>query len=90
MNVVNEFGSTLVPWQHYRLTHVDGYMFTMPDNQIFNITWLLPDSHRLVIFIIPRHFSLYQIMIFPQSKFSAHLYISHHCSSINPKLLKGV
>ena len=49
--VVNEFGSALVPWRHYRLTHLDGYMFTMPDNQLYNITWLLPVTHRFVLIV---------------------------------------
>lgn len=48
VNVTNEFGRSEVPWRHYRLTHLDGYMFTMPDNHNYNITWLLPDSNRLI------------------------------------------
>lgn len=47
--VDNEYGRALVPWRHYRLTHMDGYMFTMPDSQTYNITWLNPDAHRLVM-----------------------------------------
>ena len=49
--VVNEFGRALVPWRHYHLTHFNGYMFTIPDNQVYNITWLLPDAHRWVTLV---------------------------------------
>ena len=40
----NEHGSSLIPWQHYRLTHMDGYMVTLPSQNRHNLTYDLP-SH---------------------------------------------
>ncbi len=48
VNVSNEFGRTVVPWRHYRLTHMDGYMFTMPEGHLHAITWLLPTDSRYI------------------------------------------
>ena len=42
VNVTNRYGSSLVPWRHYRLTHLDGYMLTMPDREEHTVDWLLP------------------------------------------------
>ena len=42
VNVSNEFGMTTVPWQHYRLTHLDGYMMTVPQGYRHNVVWDLP------------------------------------------------
>jgi plastocyanin len=42
--VANEHGSTLIPWRHYRLTHMDGYMLTLPSHRIHNLTYILPPS----------------------------------------------
>lgn len=47
VNVSNEFGSSIVPWRHYRLTHMDGYMFTMPSQYTYLITWQLPNNHLI-------------------------------------------
>ena len=47
VNVTNVFGGSVVPWRHYRLTHLDGYMFTMPSGHEHRIVWLLPDEHRV-------------------------------------------
>lgn len=52
VNVSNEFGLTVVPWRHYRLTHLDGYMFTMPQDHIHTITWLLPLTSRYMYVVI--------------------------------------
>lgn len=46
VNVSNEFGSTVVPWRHYRLTHRDGYMLTMPQGYAYTLTWLLAPTSR--------------------------------------------
>ena len=46
VNVTNEFGSSLVPWRHYRLTHLDGYMCTMPSGYEHSLVWTLPPQHR--------------------------------------------
>ena len=40
----NEHGSTLIPWRHYRLTHMDGYMLTLPSHRVHNLTYILPPS----------------------------------------------
>ena len=45
MNVTNEFGGSIVPWRHYRLTHLDGYMFVMPSGYNHTLSWLLPEEH---------------------------------------------
>ncbi len=45
VNVSNEFGSSIVPWRHYRLTHMDGYMLTMPSKYTYSLEWLLPSEH---------------------------------------------
>lgn len=42
MNITNEFGFSIVPWRHYRLTHVDGYMFVFPAGYQNSIVWRLP------------------------------------------------
>jgi len=44
--VTNEFGSSLVPWQHNRLTHRDGYMCTMPSGYEHSLVWTLLPQHR--------------------------------------------
>jgi len=47
VNVTNEFGSSIVPWRHYRLTHVDGYMFTLPSTYDHTLVWMLPIEHNV-------------------------------------------
>ena len=47
MNVTNEFGSSVVPWRHYRLTHLDGYMFVYPMGYDHSIVWLLSIEHSV-------------------------------------------
>ena len=47
MNVTNKFGSSQVPWRHYRLTHIDGYMFVFPSGYNHSIEWLLPVEHEV-------------------------------------------
>lgn len=44
MFVSNKHGSTLIPWRHYRLTHMDGYMLTLPSRLVHNLTYNLPLS----------------------------------------------
>lgn len=46
VNVSNEYGASVIPWRHYRLTHLDGYMFTMPDGYDHRLVWDLPQEHR--------------------------------------------
>lgn len=45
--VSNVYGSSMVPWRHYRLTHMDGYMCTLPSTYHHNLTWLLPAAHSV-------------------------------------------
>ena len=40
--IANRHGSTLIPWRHYRLTHMDGYMTTLVAGYEYNFTWQLP------------------------------------------------
>ena len=47
VNVTNEFGSSRVPWRHYRLTHLDGYMFVFPSGYDHSVVWLLPTEHEV-------------------------------------------
>ena len=47
MNVTNEFGNSIVPWRHYRLTHTDGYMFIFPSTYWLLIEWQLPDKSEV-------------------------------------------
>lgn len=49
VNVTNQFGSSVVPWRHYRLTHLDGYMFTLPSSYEHTLTWLLSSEHEVDI-----------------------------------------
>ena len=43
--MTNEFGLSVVPWQHYQLTHVDGYMVTMPSHYPYKFLWDVDHEH---------------------------------------------
>lgn len=45
VNVTNTFGTSIIPWRHYRLTHMDGYMCTLPSTYQHKLTWLLSSSN---------------------------------------------
>ena len=45
--MTNEFGLSVVPWRHYRLTHVDGYMVTMPSGYPHKLVWDVDHEHRV-------------------------------------------
>ena len=47
VNVTNEFGTSIIPWRHYRLTHTDGYMFTLPSTYDHSLIWMLPIEHNV-------------------------------------------
>ena len=47
VNVTNEFGLSVVPWRHYRLTHIDGYMVTMPSGYPHRLVWNVDHEHRV-------------------------------------------
>ena len=47
VNVTNEFGLSVVPWRHYRRTHMDGYMCTLPATYPHTIDWDLPIEHEV-------------------------------------------
>lgn len=47
VNVTNQFGLSVVPWRHYRLTHMDGYMTTLPSGYNHTIVWRLPAQQRV-------------------------------------------
>ena len=50
VNVTNEFGLSVVPWRHYRLTHLDGYMFVFPSGHQLSIVWRLPVQQEVDTF----------------------------------------
>lgn len=45
VNVTNEFGTSVVPWRHYRRTHGRGYMCTLPSTYSYSVTWNLIPEH---------------------------------------------
>ena len=47
VNVTNEFGTSVVPWRHYRRTHGRGYMCTLPSNYSYSVTWNLIPEHNV-------------------------------------------
>ena len=47
VNVTNEFGLSVVPWRHYRRTHRNGYMCTLPATYPHTIVWDLPIEHEV-------------------------------------------
>ena len=49
VNVTNEFGHSVVPWRHYRRTHGDGYMCTIPASYPHTMEWNLPIEHEVDI-----------------------------------------
>lgn len=40
--ISNEFGNSVIAWRHYRLTHMDGYMATLPAGYEYHLVWDLP------------------------------------------------
>lgn len=47
VNVTNEFGTSVVPWRHYRRTHGRGYMCTLPSAYPYSLTWNLTPEHNV-------------------------------------------
>eukprot|EP00735_Rhodelphis_limneticus_P009645 TRINITY_DN2840_c1_g2::TRINITY_DN2840_c1_g2_i1::g.6132::m.6132 TRINITY_DN2840_c1_g2::TRINITY_DN2840_c1_g2_i1::g.6132 ORF type:complete len:2077 (-),score=567.85,sp/Q86WI1/PKHL1_HUMAN/31.35/0.0,sp/Q86WI1/PKHL1_HUMAN/29.80/3e-30,G8/PF10162.4/8.7e-26,Beta_helix/PF13229.1/3.9,Beta_helix/PF13229.1/2.6,Beta_helix/PF13229.1/0.35,DUF1049/PF06305.6/0.19 TRINITY_DN2840_c1_g2_i1:1087-7215(-) len=45
--ISNVHGTTLIPWRHYRLTHMDGYMTTLPTLHEYEWHFVTEDYNRL-------------------------------------------
>ena len=47
INGLTDFGMSVLPWQHYRLTCMEGYMVTVPSGYSHKLVWDVDHEHKV-------------------------------------------